>query len=222
MATVTAENTQQSHKRHNSTYCQRIQRGGGGLLLGAHPACSRGCAAQGQSSIGGHRFSGKPGNGAPSAGSASSASLGTELHQWAPLHRPTRERSSISGIRRLGQPRDGSPSAGSTCQRGAASLTSGVAAKNGFPQTNPTQADVGGRGSERRADTPRQGVSEGGRNGVTERFPSPAVAPRLLVKTSRPSVRPSVLLRSRTHISVQPCWSGERQPQKSIDVSSSS
>lgn len=162
-----------------------------------------------QSSVSGKHFHGQSGNGASSAGYAASTRLGTELHQRGPPLRPTREPSSISELRCIDQTGNGAPSAGSTCQRGAASLTSDVAAENGFPQTNPTQADVGCRGSERRADTPRQGVSEGGRNGVTERFPGPAVAPRLLVKTSRPSVP----LRSRTHVNAQPCWSGGRQPQ---------
>lgn len=68
------------------------------LLLGAHPAYSRGCAAQGRSSISGLRYLGQPGDEAPSAGCAALASPGNELHQRAPLPRPAWGMSSISGL----------------------------------------------------------------------------------------------------------------------------
>lgn len=145
-------------------------------------------------------------------GSASLANPGTKLYQQALLSRTTLARSSISGLRcnrptrrtelhqRAVLPRQA---------RGRISISGlDLSASHGvtylrrrggewIPEDESNTSGGRWSGSGRRADTPRQGVSEGGRNGVTERFPGPAVAPRLLVKTSRRSVSPTAQSRSR-------------------------
>lgn len=106
----------------------------------------------------------------------------TEIHQRAVLPRQARGRISISGL-------------DLSARKGVTYLQ-----RRGGEWILSDESNTSGRrwsGSGRKADTPRQGVSEGGRNGVTERFPGPAVAPRLLVKTSRRSVRPSAQSHSR-------------------------